>query len=859
MDAQIYTLSFSEKNAHEIIEILESELKIDFNYDYGIFDQSIVEDFSASGSKEDILFTCFTLLNKDISLLEDDLYVIKHDDISKEKKIDPVVYKIRLVDDIKTELAYGIARLVGLNVYFETDIDGQLLIEGYFSPEQQIEFSYLGYQSLTIPIKKLKKTKQNTIVLKEEEHMLEEIVIRDKYLIFEEADVSDHIISGDNDGVGGAMDNDVLARSQTIAGVSNTKESLSNLQIRGGIAGQTQLQWNNIELYQSNLFLGNISSINPFMADVIKVNKNGGSADDSSNSSGSIHMQSNHYTGSNSEVKLYSDLLYMNVAASKSFLNNKLRVKAAFRNSITSLFESDYYDQLYKNILQISPVADYQFWIDKYKMENPDNAEIQNKITSHRNVNFGDYSISILAKPTNRMTLDVNYLNIHSNFSFEHIGDENEDGLEKYKNEIKNVGFSAKMKYQLAPFWKSDIVFSRTSLRRLYTYFSNKQMSFLNRFDLQKNGIDQSNIKINQTFKHQNHEWKVGVGYQTWELSVLDFQYSSLREDLFTQANEKSIFLDYTLTIADLIKFKNGTRWSDYSLTFNNRIFIEPRIHVSLFPTKHLTVHAHYGTYHRNMNRQFIGSLLTVEGDFWYLSDEGVSNEDDWLWMVEEAQYSLGMRYSKGPFSIQLDGYKKSSKSIWSQAFEIVNEANPWRYVNANVTGLELSLFYQNDKLSISNTYEIMNDELELEDRSDAFKNPYFQPFKTTFNAEYRFKNFRVAALWNFATGRFYSEPSEIKSKVHKDGYIEYVFIYDERLNEQLKMYHRLDLSCFYTINLLNDISATVGLSVINAYNHKNIISADFAVDWTKNPHVPHRFEREGLPFMPNASFLIEF
>ena len=859
--SQQFSFSFSEKNAHEVINILESELKIDFNYDYDIFDQSLIEDFSASGSKDNILAACFTLLNKDFGMLEDDLYVIKQVDIPIEKKIDAVQYQIKLVDDIKTELAYGVAVLDGLNTHFESDLKGELNIDGFFSPEQMIHFSYLGFETLSIPVKQLKKNKKNIIVLKEEEHMLDEIVIRDKFLIFENAGLENHIISDDNSGVGGSMDHDALQRSQAIAGVYNTTESLSDLQIRGGISGQTQLQWNNIELYQSNLFLGNISSINPFMADVIKVNKNGGSADDQGNSSGSIHMQSDHYSGKKSEVKLYSDLLYMNAGASTTLFNNKVRIKAAVRNSITSFYESKYYDQLYENIFQFGPIATDRFWDEKYKIENPDNLEIQNEQTFDRNVNFGDYSFSILAKPSSRMTVDINYLNIYSDFSYEQIGDY--DGLDKYENRIENQGISAKLKYQIAPFWKSNVVFSNSSFSRVYNFFTDKDILTDEDYNVQDNGIDQSNIQINQIFKYKNHEWKIGVGHQRWEVSFADFsQYDNgidVQEDIRKVGTERSVFLDYTLTIADLIKFRNGTRWSDYSLTFDKRIFIEPRIHVSLLPTKHFTVHAHYGTYHRNLNRQFQGSSLQVEGDFWYISDEAISDPNEWLWTVDEVQYSIGARYAKGPFSVELDGYRKLSQNIWSQTFEFENEANPYQNVDSKVRGIELSLSYKNNWVSISNTYELMDDILVLEDESAAFKNPYFQPFKTSLNTEFRFKQFKIAALWNYGTGRYYSEPTEIKVEIDEDGNDYLKFIYGERLNRQLGKYHRLDISCFYKLNLLNDIDATFGLSVINLYNRQNITSATYGIDWNVPPYEPTQFDREGLPFMPNASLLLEF
>lgn len=852
-------MTFVDQNAHEIIEQIETELNIDFNYDYDLFDQSHVESFSASGSKADILNTCFTLLDKNYSKLEESLYVIKSDKIPEAQKIHPVKFSIKIVDDVKTELSYGLVLLEGLNDHYETNLDGEVIIEGYYSPAQRIEFSYLGYQSKSILLNKLNPSKINLIVLKEEEHMLDEIVIRDTYLFFEDADLNANIISDGDGGIGGTLDNDVLTRVQSIAGVYNTTESLSDMQIRGGTVGQTQLQWNNIELYQSNLFLGNVSSINPFMADVIMVNKNGGSADDPGHSSGSIHMQSDHYSSSKTNVKLFSDLLYMNAGFGTSFFDNKVRFKAAFRNSVSSLFESPYYERLYDNIFQVGPIATDRFWDEKYRDNNPDDIDIQNEKTFDRKLNFGDYSLSVLAKPSSRMTLDVNYMNIHSNFSYEQVGDY--DGLNLYLNNTENSGLSSKFKYQITPFWKTNVIYSSSNFSRVYDYYDNKELMEEADYFVQENTIQQSSIDMDHSFTHNNHEWKIGIGYQTWDLF-----YGESYEDLGPDTpqsqragNEKSIFLDYTLTIADLIKFRNGTRWSDYSLTFDNRVFIEPRIHVSLLPTENFTIHAHYGTYHRNLNKQYRYAALSVEDDFWYISDEAVTDPNEWLWMVGEVQYSLGVRYNKGPFSLEVDVYNKKLSNLWSASFDFENEINPWRYLDSNARGLELSLFYQNDWLNLSNTYELMSDVLDLEDSDLRINNPYVQPFKSALNAEFKWNHFKFVTRWNFATGRYYSEPEAVNTITKSNGDISFDIIYDDALNLQLDDYHRLDLSFYYDLPVTKDFNATFGLSILNTYNRQNVISTIYQPVWTEEPYEVKPVHRHGMPFLPNVSILLEF
>ena len=858
--AQDISLSFSNMNAHEVIEVLEEKMELDFNYNYDLFDQSHINSFSVSGSKTQILNACFTQLGKDYGLLEDGLYVIKEFPLAEEKMVPAKRYTLKIIDEIKTDLAYSLVTLNGLDTYVEADIDGTVSFEGHFSTSQPISITYLGYTTKTLQISDLEEGKLNTVVLKEQEHMLDEIVIRDSYLIFGDDEFAGDIIT-DETQTGGVLDNDVLLRSQSIAGVYNTSESLSNLQIRGGLAGQTEVKWNHIQLYQSSLFMGNVSSINPFMTNVIKVNKNGGSADDPGNSAGSIHMQSDHYAKAGTQVELYADMLYSNAALTHQMLDNKVRMKVAYRHSNTHLFESDYYNILYENVFQFGPIESDRYWTQKYRDQNPEDEDIQNEITYKPDLKFGDYSASVLIKPSNKLMLDLNYINVFNDFDYEQI--DTYEGLDAHSMAFRNDGLSGKLNYQIAPFWKTELVYSNSTYQRNYAFFTDKIEREDDDFRLQENIIHERNVDVSQIFRHEEHEWKLGVSYEEWDVSYLDSsQYDQeifVENNIRRMSNERSVYLDYTVTLAGILKFRNGTRWSDYSLTYDNRIFLEPRIHVSLLPIENLTIHAHYGKYHKNLNRHFEYSNLEVESDFWYLSDEGQTDKDYWLWIVDETQYSIGVRYVQPHFSIELDAYKKRVNNIWSESFDLESEVNPWVYLNSNVSGLELSLKYNYKWLSLTNTYELMSDDLVFEDNSEEFKSPYVQPFKAFANVDINLRPVRFSLSWHYAKGRYFSEPTEIDNFFNENGERKVNIEYTQALNNQLPDYHRLDLSCYYQFLQDDKVNATIGLSIQNVYDRQNVLSASYGIDWRLDPIEAARFDQKGRPFLPNLSLQVVF
>lgn len=853
-------LHFADKNAHEIIELLEESFHIDFNYDYDMFSQEDLEAFSASGSMQQVLGVSFSILDKDFSMLEDKLYTIKNKAYPAEKKTSPSNYNIKLIDDLRTDLSFGIITLDNLNKQYVTDVEGELLLKGYYSPEQQLELDYLGYQKKKIKIGSLRKDKTNIVVLNEEEHLLEEIVIKERFIQFDNSELEGSVVVNESIEVGGNLDNDVINNIQRISGVSSPTESISELQIRGSQPGQTTMTWNNIQLLQPSLFFGNVSSVNPFMTDVIRVNKNGGSAHDRGDSSSSVDMQSDHFGPSKPQLKLYADMLYFNVGGSTSLLKDKLKIKAAYRQSLSEFIETPYYGSLYENVFQDGPVAVSVLEDRLLREAYPDDIDIQNKPFPYNpDFKFRDLSASVLYKPSAKATFEFNMLDVGKTFNYQSTVIDRVDFLS-----VSNKGYSMKTQYQFTPFWKSEVVASTSIYERVFERLENATIGRAEGFIEYNNFLTQTTVELNQLFKHNIHEWTAGISYQKLdgltEYIEFDKNMDDESRDLTpTIGEEKSIYLDYTITIPNVLKFRNGTRWSDYSLTYDNRVFIEPRIHLSLFPIKNVVVHGHYGTYHRILNKQFGYSVIQVEESFWYASDENVFDENRWLLVVDESQYSAGIKYTLNKYYAGVEIYRKNINNIWSESFDFESGENPYQFVNSEVKGLEFDYGYNGNNVSLSGSFELMDNMLEYDTGGTQFRDPYFQPFKSTFNATYRIKDLILSAQYRYAAGRYFSEPAEVipimNSNQTRINYFKFEF--DELTEQQLPNYHRLDVSLKYKLpqTLFSDVQ--LGVSILNVLGTENITHSTYDTYWWTNPIEARRFNKFGLPRTMNASILI--
>ena len=842
------SLFFNKLSEQEVINKLSEKLDIKFNYNHAIL-KDTQHSFSVSGSKEEILAIVEKKLKIKCQVLEEGIYAINTD--GSHSSIDPPYFIFFVKDEQGNTLPYCNVIVNRFNVFFQTDEDGKVKVEGYFSEKELVQISFVGFETRNIKIENLKE--KQSITLRTSSHVLGEVVITEFLRSLQSNDINNKDQLQDID-VAGISDQDLLIKAQLLPGINSTTESLNDLQIRGGPPDQVSYKWNNIRLLQTSLFYGKVSGVNPFMVDDISITRNGSSADQSGQASGSILLESSEKINNKFKLKFFSDLLYANIGLNIPMILDRLSAKVAYRKSHNYLFDSKIYNDYFDQTFQFGQLINDQFYIDFYGIRG------QEEIT--KRFSFDDLSASINWQPTKKLNFTSSLINIGNQFQYDYF-----DGLFSTETKsdqlnLSNLGWNVKGKYQLKPNITINAFYNGSQYKNHYLFLRNLGES-LPEDRFKENDVNQTQLRVDVNYEHQHFDMTLGIQSEKWDVGYLDttrlssIGISNTKTNLST--TEQSAFAKIKWKFIPKTILETGLRYSDFGLSLVDRKFIEPRLHLSHTLTSRLTIHAHYGLFHQNLNRRLFSAPLEVEKGIWYLSDERPSS-NNFIWVVQNTQSSLGLKYLIKQWKFTVDAYRKKAENIWTSALDFAVEEDPFAFADLIVNGLELSSHFQNENWRFLWTYELTDETMEVKlKESYKIKSPFTQRHKISFMQSFKQGPWTFSSRWRFNSGRRYSKGSEFITITEPQLY--YGIEYESILEEQIAPYHSLDASVQYKWILNSDKKRWVelGLHVQNLYNRDNVIKRQYFIDYTKTPFELAFYDRKGLGFTPNFSLSMYF
>ena len=243
----------------------------------------------------------------------------------------------------------------------------------------------------------------------------------------------------------------------------------------------------------------------------------------------------------------------------------------------------------------------------------------------------------------------------------------------------------------------------------------------------------------------------------------------------------------------------------------------------------------------------------------WYLSDERPES-DNFIWVVQNRQSSIGLKYIVKKWKFTIDGYTKIAQNIWTSALDFAIEEDPFAFADLRVNGLEFSSHYHNKNWKLLWTYELTDEQMLVKGHTEyRIKSPFTQPHRISLMQSYKLRNWMFSSRWRFNSGRRYSEGSRISSI--SDPEFQYIIEYNSILEKNTPAYHSLDVSTTYKwiFNESKNQFVEIGLHIQNLYNRENVIKRQFFIDYTKSPFEMAFYDRKGLGFTPNISLLVHF
>ena len=629
----------------------------------------------------------------------------------------------------------------------------------------------------------------------------------------------------------GLIEPDVLQTIQALPGVLSTDETVSNINVRGGTHDQNLLLWDGIKMYQSGHFFGLISAFNPYTTKRIHIFKNGTSAKYGDGISSIIDMQLPNDIDNELKVGLGFNLINADGFA-KIPLSKKTELQVSARRSVTDLVLTPTYDQYFKRIFQDSDLTKTN----------------RNSISKNEQFYFYDVNMKFLYDITNKDRVRIHFLNVNNFLNYDEQSTVN-DRDEAFNSKLSQRNLATGITYTRD--WNESL--STTS----QIYVSNYDLDATN-YDItnnqrliQENEVYDGAVKLDINYA-PNQQLKINGGYQFTEVVISnleDVNNPVFRSFIKEVIRSHAVYVETGLLSNNAkTNFKAGVRLN-YIQKFD-MLFAEPRLSFSQRFLNNFRLEI-LGEFKSQTTSQIIdlqNDFLGIEKRRWVLANNTT------IPVLKSKQASVGVHYNKNKLLISAETYIKKVNGITtrSQGFQ-----NQYQFVNSigsyEIKGIDFLLNKQFSSLFstwVSYSYNTNNYTFKALNNGEPFPNNADIKHAVTFAGTYTNNNFKLALGLNWHSGI----PTTLPNKNQDPNNTE--ITYSNPNSSNLKDYLRTDCSATYRFNISHTSKATVGASVWNILNKKNIINSYYTLDSENNIA---QVENLSLGITPNVSFRIDF
>ena len=326
----------------------------------------------------------------------------------------------------------------------------------------------------------------------------------------------------------------------------------------------------------------------------------------------------------------------------------------------------------------------------------------------------------------------------------------------------------------------------------------------------------------------QSHCLKFGA----W-ISQFDSRYIATLNDTTEILNLKSEAWQYSFYMQDKLKIKAmeltlGLRGSYYNPTQKN--YYEPRASLSYALTDRIKLKGAWGQYHQFVNRIANENVTEGSRDFWFLANDELKPS------FSEHQI-LGMSYENDRYFFSVEAYRKNLENLteFSRRYSGRAQYEDRFFIGSGeAKGLEFLAQKKRGALTgwVGYTLGKVEHQFPAFNNGEPFPADHDRRHEINLVTKYTMGVWNFAATWVYASGQAYTSPESQYYITLLDGEsTSYIHVSDKNAN-RLPDYHRLDLSASRRFE--SEMWATeIGVSVFNAYNHKNVWYREYNLDTT--------------------------
>ncbi|HEX9602042.1 MAG TPA: TonB-dependent receptor, partial [Mariniflexile sp.] len=526
-------------------------------------------------------------------------------------------------------------------------------------------------------------------------------------------------------------------------------------------------------------------------------------------------------------------------------LSKKTELQLALRRSVTDLILTPTYEQYFKRIFQDSDLTKTN----------------KSSISKNEQFYFYDVNMKFLYNITDKDHIRIHFLNVNNYLNYDEQSSIN-DRNEAFNSKLSQQNNAAGITYTRN--WNESL--SSTS----QFYISNYDLDATNHDItnnlrlIQENEVYDGAAKIDINYV-PNLKLKINGGYQFTEVGISnleDVNNPVFRSYIKEVIRSHAVYAETGLLSNNAkTNLKMGARLN-YIQKFD-LFFAEPRLSFSQRFLNNFRLEI-LGEFKSQTTTQIIdlqNDFLGIEKRRWVLANnnEDILIDDDGrtiypVPILKSKQLSAGIHFNKNKLLISAETYIKKVDGITtrSQGFQ-----NQYQFVNSigsyEIKGIDFLLNKQfSDMVStwVSYSYNTNNYTFDTLNNGKAFPNNADIKHAVTLGGTYTYNSFKFALGLNWHSGKPTTTPSE------NDDPNDDVITYENPNSSNLKDYLRTDCSATYQFHFSNTSKATVGVSVWNISNEKNILNSYYTLD---DDNLVTKVENQSLGITPNVSFRVHF
>ncbi|WP_299532000.1 carboxypeptidase-like regulatory domain-containing protein [Ulvibacterium sp.] len=737
-----------------------------------------------------------------------------------------------VLDNFKQNTVTGATvKVLDSEIALITDMNGSFSLTNV--PRKAVlEIKHLGFKTLFVKAEELIDANPcKTLLLAQFYQQLDEVIVY-QFLttgILKEADGSIQMNTAEFGILPGLLEPDILQTVQALPGIKSIDETVSDINIRGGTNDQNLMLWDGIKMYQSGHFFGLISAFNPYLTDRIILIKNGTSAQYGDGVSGVLDMRTKNevpdsFTGGGG-LNLIGGDLYGQLP-----ISDKLGFQFSARRSLTDFLETPTYGQFVNRVFQ------------------------DTRVTQNSDFYFYDFTGKLLYDINPYQKVRLSFININNRLDYQET---NTDSFRSSQSTLDqtNISFGGSLESQWTDRFSShlNLYYTNYDLDAENSTANGQQILF------QNNEVIETALKLN-THLRINEDMNWLNGYQLTETgirNIADVSQPPFRSNVKGVIRAHSLFSEIEYKSTDTKLMARGGARLNYIRdleTFDSfeKVIIEPRLNINYTLAKHFKAEL-LGEFKSQATNQVIDleqNFLGIEKRRWILSD------NDSLPITRSKQASIGFNYDHPKLYVGIEGFYKEVKGISTetQGFQNQNQFDG-EIGQYEVKGIEFLINKKTIDYSawLSYTYNV-NTYTFPEINPSEFPNNLDIRHTFTFAGTYTYQDFKFGIGLNYRTGRPFTEPDP-------DNPIDTTFFpnrinFQEPNSSRLPEYLRADASAVYEFDLSRGIKASLGASVLNFTDRRNILNTYYRISDSGEVEA---IENVSLGITPNFSLRVRF